>query len=72
MAVVLGPDITILKAQGVEGLILDSKANVADITSDKVEVLQALVDAYVGLGGQAVKDVIDLSFAKYPQIHPIK
>jgi hypothetical protein len=68
MVIILGPDIAFLKAQEVPGLSLDGEGNASDITQDKVETLKRLVDDYVDLAGQAVKDVVDSIFAKYPQI----
>jgi hypothetical protein len=71
-AVILGPDMAILKARSAAGLSVDNNGNVTDIDGDAAEALQELTDGYAELSGQAAKDVIDSIFIKYPQIHPVK
>ena len=70
-AVVLGPDIAILKARSVAGLIVDNKGNVTDIKGDMPQTLLKLVDGYMELSGRIVKNTIDPIFEKYPQIKKI-
>ena len=69
--VILGPDITILKARSIAGLVVDDKGNVIDIKGDVRQTLQKLVDVYVELSGQFIKSAIDPIFTKYPQIKPV-
>jgi len=69
--VVLGPDMAILKAHSVDGLIVDNNGNVTDITGFVADAVKKLVDAYVELSGQATKNIIDSIFEKYPQIRRV-
>ncbi|OGE83662.1 MAG: hypothetical protein A3B10_04370 [Candidatus Doudnabacteria bacterium RIFCSPLOWO2_01_FULL_44_21] len=66
--VILGPDIVLLKARSVRGLKLDDRGQVVEIKGDPQEVLQNLVNEYIALSGQIVKNVLSPVFAKYPQI----
>jgi hypothetical protein len=66
--VILGPDIVILKAKNVTGLHLDAEGCVESIDGDPAEVLQQLINEYVNLSGQIVKNILTPVFAKYPEI----
>ena len=66
--VILGPDIVLLKAKNVEGLKLDGQGRVESIDGDPQKVLQQLVDEYISLSGQIVKNILNPVFAKYPDI----
>lgn len=68
-AVVLGPDIAVLKARSVEGLTVDDAGTVTDYEGDPKEIIQKLVDKYVELSGQIVKNALTSVFAKYPAIN---
>lgn len=67
-AVILGQDIVLLKAKNVPGLTLDSEGKVKEIKGNPEEVLQKLVDEYIALSGQIVKNILNPVFAKYPEI----
>ncbi len=67
-AVILGQDIVILKAKNVVGLTLDDQGKVQDISGNPEEVLQKLVDEYIALSGQIVKNILNPVVAKYPEI----
>ncbi len=67
-AVILGPEIALLKARNVRGLIISPEGKVTDIQADPVQVLQQLIDEYVALSGQIVKNALSSVFAKYPSI----
>jgi hypothetical protein len=67
-AVILGQDIVILKARNVSGLNLTSDGKVESIDGKPEEVLQRLVDEYVELSGQIVKNILSPVFQKYPDI----
>lgn len=71
-AVILGPQIAILKAKNVANLITDNDGKVIDINGDPAEVLQQLIDEYVELAGQIVKNALGSIFAKYPSIRKIE
>jgi hypothetical protein len=65
---ILGPDIVLVKAKNVPGLKLDASGKVLSIDSDPAVALQKLVDEYIGLSGQIVKNILSPVFAKYPDI----
>ena len=67
-AVILGQDIVTLKAKNVSGLTLNSEGKVDSISGNPEEVLQKLVDEYIALSGQIVKNILNPVFAKYPEI----
>ena len=65
---ILGPDIVLMKARNVSGLKLSGDGNVESITGDPSEVLQNLVNEYIALSGQIVKNILSPVIAKYPEI----
>lgn len=68
-AVILGPEIAILKARSVNGLMVDNDGKVTGVGVNPKETLQNLVDQYVELSGQIVKNALVSIFAKYPNIN---
>ena len=70
-SVVLGPYIAVLKARGVSDLVVADDGKVIDIKGNPREALQKLVDEYVSLAGQIVKNALGSVFAKYPSIQPL-
>jgi len=69
--VILGPDIAVLKARSVEGLEVDDAGKVIDIKGDPKETVQKLVNTYVELSGQIVKNAMGSIFDKYPDVKKI-
>lgn len=67
-SVILGPDIAILKARNVANLTIDESGKVIDISSDPQSALKNLVNQYVELSGQIVKNALGSVFARYPEI----
>ena len=67
-AIILGPEIAILKARSVNGLMVDNDGKVTGVGDNPKETLQSLVDQYVELSGQIVKNALGSIFAKYPNI----
>lgn len=65
---ILGPDIALMKAQQVGGFKFDKSGTVMDISGNEQEILQKLVDKYIELSGEIVKNVLAPVFAKYPSI----
>lgn len=65
---ILGPDIVLLKARNVPGLTLDSNDKVENFRGDPQEILENLIDEYISLSGQIVKNILTPVFAKYPNI----
>ncbi|MBI4363266.1 MAG: hypothetical protein HY545_00250 [Candidatus Doudnabacteria bacterium] len=66
--VVLGSDIVLLKAKNVSGLALDSSGKVISLSGNPQEILQKLIDEYVTLSGQIVKNILTPILEKYPDI----
>lgn len=66
--VILGPQIAVLKARSVEGLKVADDGTVTEITSSEKAILQRLIDAYVALSGEIVKNAVSSIFEKYPSI----
>ena len=67
-SIILGSDIVLLKARSVPGLTLDSKGEVEKIEGNPQAVLQNLIDEYIALSGQIVKNILNPIMAKYPEI----
>lgn len=67
-SVILGPEIAILKARSVPGLMVDNDGKVTGVGDNPKETLQNLVDRYVELSGLIVKNALGSIFAKYPDI----
>ncbi len=65
-AIILGPEIAIVKARSVPGLMVDNDGTVTGVGDNPQETLQKLVDQYVELSGQIVKNALGSIFAKYP------
>ncbi len=68
-SVILGPEIAILKARSVPGLMVDNDGKVTGVGDNPKETLQNLVDQYVELSGQIVKNALGSIFAKYPDLN---
>jgi hypothetical protein len=66
--VILGPEIAILKARSVPGLMVDNDGKVTGVGDNPKETLQNLVDQYVELSGLIVKNALGSIFAKYPDL----
>jgi len=67
-SLILGPEIAILKARSVPGLMVDNDGKVTGVGDNPKETLQNLVDQYVELSGLIVKNALGSIFAKYPTI----
>ncbi len=66
--VILGPEIAVLKAKNVPELEVSSNGVVTDIKGDPQVALQKLIDQYVELSGQIVKNALGPIFTKYPSV----
>jgi hypothetical protein len=71
-AVILGPDIALLKARNVLGLVIDGNGKVVDVKGNPADVVQQLIDEYVQLSGQIVKSALTSIFTKYPDIKNVE
>jgi len=66
--IILGPEIAVLKARNVSGIVVSDDGKVADIKSSPSEAARELIDEYVKLSGQIVKSALGPIFTKYPTI----
>jgi hypothetical protein len=66
--VILGPQIALLKARGVEGLKVADDGSVIEVSGPEQVVLQKLIDEYVALSGEIVRNAVNSIFEKYPSI----
>lgn len=66
--VILGPQIAVLKARKVPGLSVGDDGTVTAVTGPEQVVLQKLIDEYVALSGEIVKNAVNSIFEKYPSI----
>jgi hypothetical protein len=66
--VILGPQIAVLKARNVAGLTVSDQGLVTEVSGSEQVVLQKLIDEYVSLSGEIVKNAVDSIFKKYPSI----
>jgi len=66
--VILGPAISVIKARNVSGLSVSDEGKVLDITGDPETALKQLIDQYVELSGQIVKNALGTIFEKYPSV----
>ncbi len=66
--VILGPDISVLKARNIKELTVENDGTVSAINGDPQQVLQKLIDEYVSLSGLIVKNIVGTIMSKYPEI----
>ena len=67
-AIILGPQIAVLKARNVAGITVMDDGLVTSINGSEQEILQKLIDQYVSLSGEIVKNAVNSVFAKYPSL----
>lgn len=65
---ILGPAIAVMKAKNIPGLEVKDDGTVINIEGDAQEIVKKLVDQYVDLSGQIVKNALSSVFAKYPTL----
>ena len=70
-SIILGPYIAVLKARNVPELSVADDGKITDVRGNPHDALQKLVDEYVSLAGQIVKNALGSVFAKYPGIQPL-
>lgn len=66
--VILGPQIAVLKARNVHEVSVDDGGNVLDISGDAQVAVQKVIDEYVALSGEIVRNAVNSVFAKYPSL----
>jgi len=66
--VILGPQIAVLKARNVPGMTVGDDGKVLTVSGPEQMILQKLIDEYVALSGEIVKNAVNSIFEKYPSI----
>lgn len=66
--IILGPSVAVMRARRVSSLVVGDDGTVANITGDPSDALGKLIDSYVDLSGQIVKNTLGSIFTKYPNI----
>src|SRR6185312_7826062 len=57
--VILGPDITLVKARNVPGLVVADDGTVTDISGNQQQITQQLIDQFVQLSGEIVRKTME-------------
>lgn len=70
-AVILGPEIARLKARNVSEIVFNENGKITDIKGEPQKALQSLIDEYVNLSGQIVKNALSSIFEKYPSVKKV-
>lgn len=64
--VILGPQITLVKARNVKGLTITDDGTVTDMQGSPQELIQSLIDQFVQLSGLIVKKTMEPLLTAYP------
>ena len=67
-SIILGPDMAIMRAKKVSGIEIGDNGEVTGIDGDSADALKRLIDTYVELSGQIVRNALGPIFTKYPDI----
>lgn len=67
-SIILGPDMAIARAKKVADIEVGDKGEVTSVKGDPADALKRLIDTYVELSGQIVKNALGPIFTKYPDI----
>lgn len=67
-AVMLGPSVAFGKAKKVQGLTIDEKGNVMQITGDPQQVLKDIAREFMEISSQVAQNTIEALLSKYPGI----
>lgn len=65
---ILGPAIAVMKARNILGLEVKDDGIVTNVEGNPQEIVRNLVDEYVDLSGQIVKNALSSVFLKYPEL----
>lgn len=67
-SIILGPEMALMRAKKVAEIGFSGDNKVSEIKGDSAEALKKLIDTYVELSGQIVKNALGPIFTKYPEI----
>ena len=66
--IILGPEIAVMRARSIGEIEITDSGEVVEISGDERVALQKLIDVYVELSGQIVKNALGTIFSKYPEV----
>ena len=67
-SLILGPEMAIMRAKKIQELEISAQGEIVSIKGDPAEALKKLVDIYVELSGQIVRNALTPIFIKYPEV----
>ena len=67
-SVILGPEMAMMRAKKIAEIELGEDGQVKEIKGDPAEALKHLIDSYVELSGQIVRNALGPIFTKYPGV----
>lgn len=67
-SVILGPEMAIMRAKKVAEIEVGEHGEIVSVAGDPAEALKRLIDTYVELSGQIVKNALGPIFTKYPEV----
>lgn len=67
-SVILGPEMAIMRAKKVFGIEVGDKGEVTSVSGEPADALKRLIDTYVELSGQIVRNALGPIFTKYPEV----
>lgn len=67
-SIILGPDMAIARARKVSEIEISPEGKIIAIKGDPSIALEKLIDTYVELSGQIVKNALSSIFIKYPEV----
>lgn len=67
-SLILGPEMAIMRAKRIEEIIISPEGKVVEVKGDSSEALKKLIDVYVELSGEIVRNALTPIFIKYPEV----
>ncbi len=67
-SLILGPEMAIMRAKKIGEIIISPEGKVVEVKGDSSEALKKLIDVYVELSGQIVRNALTPIFVKYPEV----
>ncbi len=66
--ILLGPEITLLKARNIKDLKIDDDFNVLNISNPPSETARELINQFLELSGFILEKTMESALAEYPQL----
>ncbi len=67
-SLILGPEMAIMRAKKIREIIISPEGKVVEVKGDSSDALKKLIDVYVELSGQIVRNALTPIFIKYPEV----